>query len=89
MESHFIEVLFPELIAFLLFTFRMITAIYFYDKSLFARHKIHDVITNNMLSEELDAQLFSIKVLPQHLFCKRRILPVLLSISFQNRISVG
>ncbi len=36
---------------------QMVFAVYFYDKSVFQRHEISDVCTNNMLPPEVNTKL--------------------------------
>ena len=53
MKSHVVKGSFPDSIIFLLLTFSMIATVHFDYQALFTRHKINNIITNNMLPEKL------------------------------------
>lgn len=60
MKTHTEKILLSDGIVFLLLSFSVITAINFYYKALFTRNEINDIVADDVLSEELYAQLFPV-----------------------------
>ena len=60
----------------------MICAINFNDKTYIWKQKIHDIIPNDMLAKNFNAQLACTDMFPKYLFRQCRILPVFQCKSF-------
>ena len=66
----------------------MVSSINLYHKPIMTRNKVHDVVSDDMLTQKLHAQSISSQIVPKHILRKRRILSVLSCELLQQYIPV-
>jgi hypothetical protein len=88
MIAHAFQVFFSQPVIVCLTGFSVVGSIHFDDESVVARHKIYDIVANDVLSQKLDSSHFFPQMFPQDRFRQCRVLSVLTGKGLQQSISV-
>ena len=69
MVSHSLQVVFSGSIILLLLWLGMVSAVHFYDKAVVPGNEVYDVISYDVLSEEINSQGVASQMFPEKLRC--------------------
>ena len=74
--SHPFQFFFSYRVVFMLTWFGMVTSVYLYDQTSDTGNEVNDVVSYDMLTEELHSQYPPSQMFPQHLLGKSGVVPV-------------